>query len=56
MTGTAPGGLVFAVGLIGGLVGFMTEAFPSSVGVIVMPGAWLIGGALAALSVRRKAD
>jgi len=44
----AAGGLVFAVGLIAGLVGFMTNAYSSTVGVVIMLGIWFIGGALVA--------
>jgi len=44
----AVGGLVGAVGLIVGLVGFMTTAYSSTVGVIIMLGIWIIGGALVA--------
>ena len=46
--------MIFAVGLIGGLIGFMTDAYSSSVGVIVMLAVWFIGGALAAIFLRGK--
>jgi hypothetical protein len=50
----AVGGLVFAVGLIGGLIGFMTDAYSSTVAVLIMLGVWFIGGALAAIAFRGK--
>ena len=50
----AVGGLVFAVGLIGGLIGFMTEAYSPTVAVLIMLGVWFIGGALAAIALRGK--
>ena len=54
MTRKAVGGLVFAIGLILGLIGFMTDAYSSTVAVILMLGVWLIGGALTAILVRKK--
>jgi hypothetical protein len=50
----AVGGLVFAVGLIGGLIGFMTDAYSSTAGVIIMLAVWFIGGAIAAIALRGK--
>jgi hypothetical protein len=50
----AVGGLVFAVGLIGGLIGFMTDAYSPIVAVIIMLGVWLIGGAIAAIALRSQ--
>ena len=50
----AVGGLVFAVGLIGGLIGFMTDAYSPTVAVLIMLGVWFIGGALAAVALRGK--
>jgi len=50
----AVGGLVFAVGLIGGLIGFMTDAYSPTVAVIIMLGVWFIGGAIAAVALRGK--
>ena len=50
----AVGGLVFAVGLIGGLIGFMTDAYSPTVAVIIMLGVWFIGGAIAAVLLRGK--
>jgi len=44
----AVGGLVGALGLIVGLVGFMTNAYSSTVGAVVMLAIWIIGGALVA--------
>ena len=44
----AAGGLIFALGLIGGLVGFMTNAYSSTVGVVIMLAVWFIGWALVA--------
>jgi len=40
-------GLVFAVGLIGGLVGYMTDAYSSTIATVIMLGVWLVGGAIA---------
>jgi hypothetical protein len=51
---TAVGGLIFAIGLIGGLIGFMTDAYSSTVAVLIMLGVWFIGGALAAIMLRSK--
>lgn len=48
----AIGGLVFAVGLIGGLIGFMTDVYSSSVGVLAMLAIWFVGGAIAAIMFR----
>ena len=50
----AVGGLVFAVGLIGGLIGFMTDVYSPIVGVIIMLAVWFIGGAIAAIALRAK--
>lgn len=44
----AVGGLIGALGLVAGLVGFMTNAYSSTVGVVIMLGIWIIGGALVA--------
>ena len=43
------GGLVFAVGLVLGLIGYVGDAYSSSTATIVMLGFWFIGGALATL-------
>ena len=48
---TAVYGLVFAVGLIGGLTGYMTDAYSSTIATVIMLGVWLVGGALAAFFV-----
>lgn len=45
----AIGGLVFAVGLVLGLIGYVGDAYSSSTATIVMLGVWFIGGALATL-------
>jgi len=45
----ALGGLIFGVGLIALLIGAMTDAYPTTVGVISMLGIWFIGGAIVAL-------
>jgi len=45
-------GLIFAVGLIGGLIGFMTDVYSSTVGVLAMLAIWFIGGAIAAIMFR----
>lgn len=44
----AAGGLIFALGLVAGLVGFMTDAYTSTVAVVLMLGIWFIGGAVVA--------
>ena len=54
MTRKAVGGLVFAIGLILGLIGYMTDAYSPTVATIVMLGVWLIGGALTAVLIRSK--
>jgi hypothetical protein len=43
----AIGGLVFAVGLVLGLVGYVGDVYSSSTATVLMLGVWLIGGALA---------
>jgi hypothetical protein len=40
-------GLVFAVGLIGGLIGYMTDVYSSTIATVIMLGVWLVGGAIA---------
>ncbi len=44
----AAGGLIFALGLVAGLVGFMTDAYTPTVAVVLMLGIWFIGGAAVA--------
>ena len=44
----AAGGLIGALGLVAGLVGFMTDAYSPIVAVILMLGIWFIGGAVVA--------
>lgn len=44
----AAAGLIGALGLVAGLVGFMTNAYSSTVGVVVMLAIWIIGGAVVA--------
>ena len=48
-------GLVFAVGLIGGLIGFLTDAYSSIWGVIIMLAVWFVGGALARIALSGQA-
>ena len=48
-------GLVFAVGLIGGLIGFLTDAYSSIWGVIIMLAVWFVGGALARIALGGQA-
>ena len=48
----AVGGLIFGVGLIGGLIGFLTDVYSSIWGVIIMLGVWFIGGAIARFALR----
>ena len=43
----AIGGLVFAVGLVLGLVGYVGDAYSSSTATVLMLGVWFVGGALA---------
>jgi len=45
----AMGGLVGAVGLVLGLIGYVTDAYDSSLATILMIGVWLVGGALVAV-------
>lgn len=45
----ALGGIVFGVGLIAILIGAMTDLYTTNIGVIIMLGVWIIGGALVAL-------
>ena len=54
-TRAAVRGLVFAIGLIGGLIGFLTDAYSSIWGVIIMLAVWFIGGALAQIALRGQA-
>jgi Na+/melibiose symporter-like transporter len=48
-SGSTIGGLVFAVGLMLGLLGYVGNVYASSVATILMLGVWLVGGAVARL-------
>ena len=52
----AIGGLVGAVGLIGGLIGYMTDLYSSTVATVIMLGIWIVGGAIVALVFSGKKD
>lgn len=39
-------GLIFAVGLMLGILGYVGDVYSSSLATILMLGVWLIGGAL----------
>jgi len=45
----AIGGLIFAVGLIAGLLGYVGDVYSSSTATIAMLGIWLVSGALVEL-------
>lgn len=45
----AVGGLVGALGLVGGLIGYMTDLYSSTVATVIMLGIWIVGGAIVAL-------
>ena len=47
-------GLVFAVGLVLGLLGYVGDAYSSSTATVLMLGVWFIGGALATLIIGGK--
>ena len=47
MNTRAIGGLIFAVGLILGLLGYVGDVYSSQIATVLMIGVWLIGGALA---------
>ena len=46
-TNKALGGLVFAVGLVLGLIGYIGDVYSGTVATLLMLGVWFIGGALA---------
>jgi FtsH-binding integral membrane protein len=50
----AVGGLVGAVGLVAGLVGYMTDLYSSSIATVLMLGIWIVGGAIVALVFSKK--
>ncbi len=52
----AIGGLVFAVGLVLGLLGYVGDVYESSTATILMLGVWLVGGALSTLLQKREDD
>ncbi|MFC1789732.1 hypothetical protein ACFLYY_02010 [Patescibacteria group bacterium] len=45
----AIGGIVFGVGLIFLLIGSMTQAYSTTIGVIIALAIWIVGGAIATL-------
>jgi hypothetical protein len=47
-------GVVFAVGLVLGLLGYVGDVYASSVATVLMLGVWLVGGAVARLMVDRS--
>ncbi|MEH6502173.1 MAG: hypothetical protein V7751_22615 [Pseudoalteromonas distincta] len=47
-------GLIFAVGLMLGILGYVGDVYSSSLATILMLGVWLIGGALATLFLDGK--
>lgn len=47
--GKAVGGLIFAVGLVLGLLGYVGDVYSSTVATVLMLAVWLVGGAIAAL-------
>jgi hypothetical protein len=51
---SAVGGLIFAVGVIAGLLGYVGDVYSSSIATVLMLGIWVVGGALAALLLRGK--
>jgi hypothetical protein len=53
---TAIGGLIGAVGLIAGLIGYMTDLYSSTVATILMLGIWIVGGAIARVVLTSKQD
>jgi hypothetical protein len=44
----AVNGLVFAVGLVFGLLGYLAHIYPSNIATTLMLGVWIIGGAVVA--------
>ena len=51
---TAVGGLIFAVGLVLGLLGYIGGVYSSTIATVLMLGVWLIGGAIARLMLGGK--
>lgn len=47
-------GLIFAVGLMLGILGYVGDVYSSSLATILMLGVWLIGGALVAVILGGK--
>jgi hypothetical protein len=46
-------GLVFAVGIVLGMLAYVGDVYPSSTGTILMVGTWFIGGAVARMFFKR---
>jgi len=47
-------GLVFAVGTVLGLLGYVADVYSSTVATILMLGVWIVGGALVSLVLAEK--
>lgn len=47
-------GLIFAVGLMLGILGYVVDVYSSTLATILMLGMWLIGGALVTLIFGEK--
>ena len=47
-------GLIFAVGLMLGILGYVGDVYSSSLATMLMLGVWLIGGALVAVILGGK--
>jgi hypothetical protein len=39
----AIGGLIFAVGLVAGLIGYITDVYSATVATVLMLGIWIVG-------------
>lgn len=42
-------GLIFAVGLVAGLIGYITDAYSAGLATALMLGIWIVGGLILAL-------
>ena len=43
----AIGGLIFAVGLVAGLIGYITDLYSAGLATVLMLGIWAVGGLMA---------
>ena len=50
---TTVNGLVFAIGIVLGMIGFVGDVYSTSTASILMIGTWFIGGALARIFFKR---